>query len=79
MINEKIEQWKERVDYDFDNLNPKVINAELQYEKPNSYDFSRVGYRVGRRDGVKEVLRDLRRFVQYRIRGETCSIGDFLI
>lgn len=45
-------------------------------ENPTSYDFSRVGYHAGRKDGVKEVLRDLRRFAQYIVKGKTCSIGD---
>lgn len=76
MTNEKFEQWKEKVGYDFEHLDPKVINADLQCEKPTSYDFSRVGYHAGRKDGVKEVLRDLRRFAQYVVRGKTCSIGD---
>lgn len=76
MTNEKFEQWKEKVGYDFEHLDPKVINADLQCEKPTSYDFSRVGYQAGRKDGVKEVLRDLRRFAQYVARGKTCSIGD---
>ena len=76
MTNEKFEQWKEKVGYDFEHLDPKVINADLQCEKPTSYDFSRVGYQAGRKDGVKEVLRDLRRFAQYVVRGKTCSIGD---
>ena len=57
MANEKFEQWKEKVGYDFEHLDPKVINADLQCEKPTSYDFSRVGYQAGRKDGVKEVLR----------------------
>ena len=76
MTNEKFEQWKEKVGYDFEHLDPKVINADLQCEKPTSYDFSRVGYQAGRKDGVKEVLRDLRRFAQYVVRGKTCFIGD---
>ena len=76
MTNEKFEQWKEKVGYDFEHPDPKVINADLQCEKPTSYDFSRVGYQAGRKDGVKEVLRDLRRFAQYVVRGKTCSIGD---
>ena len=76
MANEKFEQWKEKVGYDFERLDPKVINADLEFENPTSWDFSRVGYHAGRKDGVKEVLRDLRRFAQYVVRGETCSIGD---
>ena len=52
MANEKFEQWKEKVGYDFEHLDPKVINADIQCEKPTSYDFSRVGYQAGRKDGV---------------------------
>lgn len=76
MANERFEQWKEKVDYDFEHLDPEVINADIQYEKPTSYDFSRVGYRAGRKDGVKEVLRDLRRFVQYSMEEGTCTKED---
>ena len=76
MANEKFEQWKDKVNYEFEHLPPERINADLEFEKPTSWDFSRVGYHAGRKDGVKEVLRDLRRFAQYVVRGETCSIGD---
>ena len=76
MANEKFEQWKEKVGYDFERLDPKVINADLQCEKPTSYDFSRVGYQAGRKDRVKEVLRDLRRFAQYVVKEGTCTKED---
>lgn len=76
MANEKFEQWKDKVNYEFEHLAPERINADLEFENPTSWDFSRVGYHAGRKDGVKEVLRDLRRFAQYVVRGETCSIGD---
>lgn len=48
----------------------------MEFENLTSWDFSRVGYYAGRKDGVKEVLRDLRRFTQYVVRGKICSIGD---
>lgn len=76
MANEKFEQWKDKVNYEFEHLAPERINADLEFENSTSWDFSRVGYHAGRKDGVKEVLRDLRRFAQYVVRGETCSIGD---
>lgn len=76
MANEKFEQWKDKVNYEFEHLAPERINADLEFENPTSWDFSRVGYHAGRKDGVREVLRDLRRFAQYIVRGKTCSIGD---
>lgn len=76
MANEKFEQWKDKVNYEFEHLAPERVNADLEFENPTSWDFSRVGYHAGRKDGVKEVLRDLRKFAQYVVRGETCSIGD---
>lgn len=63
--NEAYEEWKERVDHDFEHLDPEKSNADVQIENPTSYDFTRVGYRLGRVDGVKEVVRDLRRCAQF--------------
>ena len=76
MANEKFEQWKEKAGYDFEHLDPKVINADLQCEEPTSWDFSRVGYQAGRKDGVKEALGDLRRFAQYVVKEGTCTKED---
>lgn len=64
-MNEEFEEWKEKVNYDFEHLDPEKSNADVQVENPTSYDFTRVGYRLGRVDGVKEVVRDLRRWAQY--------------
>lgn len=70
--NEAYEQWREKVEYDFEHLDPEVGNADLdgdlvcsEYEELTAYDYEKHGYKVGRKDGVKEVLRELRRMVQY--------------
>ena len=70
--NEAYEEWREKVDYDFEHLDPKIGNADLdddlvcsEHEELTAYDYEKHGYRVGRKDGVKEVLRELRRLVQY--------------
>ena len=76
MANEKFEQWKEKVGYDFEHLDPKVINADLQCKEPTPWDFSRVGYQAGRKDGVKEALGNLRRFAQYVVKEGTCTKED---
>lgn len=72
--NEAYEEWKEKVEYDFEHLDPKVGNADLdddlvcsEHEELTAYDYEKHGYKVGRRDGVKEVLRDLRRYAQYAV------------
>lgn len=76
MVNEKFEQWKDKVNYEFEHLSPETINADLEFENPTSYDFSRVGYQAGRKDGVKEALRGLRRFAQYVVKEGTCTKED---
>lgn len=43
MANEKFEQWKDKVNYEFEHLDPERINADLEFENPTSWDFSRVG------------------------------------
>ena len=81
--NEAYEEWKEKVEYDFEHLDPKVGNADLdddlvcsEHEELTAYDYEKHGYKVGRRDGVKEVLRDLRRLAQYTSTERTLSVED---
>ena len=81
--NEAYEEWKEKIEYDFEHLDPKVGNADLdddlvcsEYEELTAYDYEKHGYKVGRRDGVKEVLRDLRRLAQYTSTEHTLSVED---
>lgn len=81
--NEAYEEWKEKVEYDFEHLDPKVGNADLdddlvcsEHEELTAYDYEKHGYKVGRRDGVKEVLRDLRRLAQYTSTEHTLSVED---
>ena len=81
--NEAYEEWKEKVEYDFEHLDPKVGNADLdddlvcsEHEELTAYDYEKHGYKVGRRDGVKEALRDLRRLAQYTSTERTLSVED---
>lgn len=81
--NEAYEEWREKVEYDFEHLDPKVGNADLdddlvcsEHEELTAYDYEKHGYKVGRKDGVKEVLRDLRRLAQYTSTEHTLSVED---
>jgi len=81
--NEAYEEWKEKVEYDFEHLDSEVGNADLdddlvcsEHEELTAYDYEKHGYKVGRRDGVKEVLRDLRRLAQYTSTEHTLSVED---
>lgn len=80
-IAKKVKQsFQDGAEFGYNKANKWHYPSKGEYpkecENPTSYDFSRVGYHAGRKDGVKEVLRDLRRFAQYVVRGETCTKED---
>lgn len=67
--NTRTRIWQDGAEFGYNKANKWHYPSKGEYpkecENPTSYDFSRVDYHAGRKDGVKEVLRDLRRFAQY--------------